>query len=576
MSAYAYKKLTANDFHTLPFQAHKQYEFISSSAVANSVSFINAKWTQSASTTWSSGSNPHKYRQIDHLFYKNFKRDLGTKFDPYHYSYSRRTLHESCNIIAIPVGKIGEQLRPKSLYISTSKGEFQEESYGNLIVRGTDTSEYITDMGSHILNIGPVKGFERYNLNMFTGYIYFNGYESSVFYREGAERVNKLLSYNTADFGDEFDDSYHFNLIKYKNVNFSERELFGGNKFPSIDFTNAPWDTHDHSNPDLSEIKIAHDGKFNFEKGDDFTITLWACVSQSAGGTSYLISKSITKTVIPSSTSGQSEIYSTQYTGSLQPKDRYEAPAYPFEVFVKSKNSTPHLFFRRCDRNGTTTAVSASFTTGSVMQHIACRVSDADMRIFINGLQHGSTKGEIGEAGNANEANLYIGNKGAGINNTSTLSGSLSQINIYSTALSDGQIETHYSSSNGSPYVGNIFTKSGFAVITHPHYVIAAENMSTGFNKLEFQGSLTIHEHEYMCTVDEHEFLDTLNPSARKVKSKLEENKANFATGSLFKPYVTTVGLYNEDRELLAIGKLGQPIRMSNETDTTFVVRWDS
>ena len=39
--------------------------------------------------------------------------------------------------------------------------------------------------------------------------------------------------------------------------------------------------------------------------------------------------------------------------------------------------------------------------------------------------------------------------------------------------------------------------------------------------------------------------------------------------------YVTTVGLYNEDNELLVVGKLGQPIRMSDETDTTFIVCFD-
>ena len=51
---------------------------------------------------------------------------------------------------------------------------------------------------------------------------------------------------------------------------------------------------------------------------------------------------------------------------------------------------------------------------------------------------------------------------------------------------------------------------------------------------------------------------------------------ANFATGSNFKPYVTTVGLYNEGGELLVVGKLGQPIKMSDETDTTFVIRYDT
>ena len=32
----------------------------------------------------------------------------------------------------------------------------------------------------------------------------------------------------------------------------------------------------------------------------------------------------------------------------------------------------------------------------------------------------------------------------------------------------------------------------------------------------------------------------------------------------------------DENRELLVVGKLGQPICMSDETDTTFVLRWDT
>ena len=83
-------------------------------------------------------------------------------------------------------------------------------------------------------------------------------------------------------------------------------------------------------------------------------------------------------------------------------------------------------------------------------------------------------------------------------------------------------------------------------------------------------------EHEYQCTVDEYEFNSTTNISARKNLTKDSHQLADFATGSLFRPYVTTIGLYNKDNELLVVGKLGQPIRMSNETDTTFIMRWDT
>jgi len=50
----------------------------------------------------------------------------------------------------------------------------------------------------------------------------------------------------------------------------------------------------------------------------------------------------------------------------------------------------------------------------------------------------------------------------------------------------------------------------------------------------------------------------------------------DFATGSYFQPYVTTIGLYNDANELVAVGKLAQPVPKSRYTDMTFVVKFDS
>jgi hypothetical protein len=49
----------------------------------------------------------------------------------------------------------------------------------------------------------------------------------------------------------------------------------------------------------------------------------------------------------------------------------------------------------------------------------------------------------------------------------------------------------------------------------------------------------------------------------------------NFATGSYFDPYVTTIGLYNNSYELIAVAKLAQPLPLSSVTDTTILVNLD-
>ena len=622
--ASVYKKFTAQDFATIPFNAHKQYNFDSGSASTNKVTFINAQYISESVSTYTTSSapnfssahtkNPVKYSQIDHLYYRNAKRKISNRFGEYHYAKQRRVLYEDLNIFSIPSGLFGHEIKPKSLYISTSKGEFQEDTNGNLIVRNTNIEDYVTNIESNILNIGPVNGFKRFDLNTIKGYLpitegllTYNGYENSIYYKDGDPRVNNLSTYSTPDFGDEFDDSYHFNLVKYKNVNFSKRTLFNGD-FPAIDFRSS--DTLHRVNlfekggvfkkiydrdGGLSEIKIEHDNKFNFNPGEDFTITFQSgCTSnlQEFGGfppsllkpghtdPSYIISKSTTKTIISPPNELQAGLLSTSATGALQPIDVDAGNKFPFEVFVQNtEQGTPHVFFRRSDGD-TITTVSASFTTSSntfatvdKIEHVVCRYKDSVLQIYINGLASGNTHTDKSKNPTENQANIYIGNKG-GFRNP--YFGTLSQINIYDQALTDAQILNHYSSSNGSPYVGNVFHKNGFVTITHPGYIVNSASISDGLNKIEFQGSHLIYEHEYQCTVDEHEFLNTLNLSARKTRSNEEENVADFATSSLFRPYITTIGLYNEDRELLVVGKLGQPVKTSDETDTTFVVRWDT
>lgn len=87
-----------------------------------------------------------------------------------------------------------------------------------------------------------------------------------------------------------------------------------------------------------------------------------------------------------------------------------------------------------------------------------------------------------------------------------------------------------------------------------------------------FSSSLTIWETQYKCTARENEFNLSLNPSAI---SGSNGEIYPFMTGSYFEPYVTTVGLYNENQQLLAVGKLSQPLPLSSTTDTTILINID-
>lgn len=100
-----------------------------------------------------------------------------------------------------------------------------------------------------------------------------------------------------------------------------------------------------------------------------------------------------------------------------------------------------------------------------------------------------------------------------------------------------------------------------------------------------FESTTTIYEFQYKCTARENEFNFSQNPSIISGSTWTSGSNGcvpnghgviyNFATGSYFAPYVTTVGLYNSNKELLAIAKLSQPLPTSAVTDTTILVNLD-
>jgi hypothetical protein len=97
----------------------------------------------------------------------------------------------------------------------------------------------------------------------------------------------------------------------------------------------------------------------------------------------------------------------------------------------------------------------------------------------------------------------------------------------------------------------------------------------TGSFTLAFQNEHIIYENEVSCTVRESEYNLSYNPTLVS-GSYASGSLRDFATGSVFVPYVTTIGLYNDENQLLAVAKLGKPIGVSQNTDMTFIVKYDT
>ena len=116
--------------------------------------------------------------------------------------------------------------------------------------------------------------------------------------------------------------------------------------------------------------------------------------------------------------------------------------------------------------------------------------------------------------------------------------------------------------------------------------------------KLYLTAETTIFQNEVKCRVSENDFNYSQNPTVFARKQYItgsaalpffapQGGTASFAeivdgtlidavTGSSFRPYATTIGLYNENNQLLVIGKLATPYPIPPNTDMTFIVKWDS
>jgi hypothetical protein len=185
--------------------------------------------------------------------------------------------------------------------------------------------------------------------------------------------------------------------------------------------------------------------------------------------------------------------------------------------------------------------------------------------------------------------------------------------NLYDVAYSASyasRTPTHSPAYSGS-VIGNIFYNDGIAVITDTgsYFNTAAKSGSDGFT-FRFNSTQTIYEREYVCSVGENEFQHTTNKTLRVDGSgsilmstgsnpmydefpyhlvgyvtssydivggyQTDGKLIGQATHSEFATYVTGIGLYNDENELLAIGKIAKPVKNDKELALSFVVRFDT
>jgi len=123
--------------------------------------------------------------------------------------------------------------------------------------------------------------------------------------------------------------------------------------------------------------------------------------------------------------------------------------------------------------------------------------------------------------------------------------------------------------------VGNVFYDHGNMIITATGSQYQYFGTGSSTYTVKFRATQKIYELEAYCTAKAGEFNTPMNPSARVSRSLQTSDPLGFVSSSDFSSYVTTIGLYDDNLNLLMVGKTAQPIRNDPDLAITFVVRLD-
>ena len=145
---------------------------------------------------------------------------------------------------------------------------------------------------------------------------------------------------------------------------------------------------------------------------------------------------------------------------------------------------------------------------------------------------------------------------------------------------------------SGSNVKGNIFYDRGLVVLTKD---INSGSTLSNFD-LSFRSTKTIFENEIFLSVYESEFNTSTNPTATDSTGKIlgygiqssiepgvfggfdeyDYSSSIDPTGSYLAPYITTIGLYDDNNNMVAVAKLPQPIKSLPDYPVNFIVRFDT
>ena len=585
-----FQPIRANDYQRRPIKAYKRY-------TVNSTSFSNAagyfrhnaiynKITPHIFSTSGEGvgtrvypvnsedkTNQHvMWNVIDHKYYRNNNPAYASDF--LDIELQKRFLSHSASIFTAPYEQVGEKIKHGTFKVTSSIGSttinLADDGNGNLYDLAIDSTTFASSS----------RNFFYMPFNNL--YQKFNDYDS-------ISTLSGSMSYQLS------------HVDKLANINHAVKIV------PGIE-TTGDYNVASGLGVEIPEtagthIRIPHHDKFNrISRCNDWTISFWHKRSNVAGVGETILSKfAVTEETYLDEVDGKRKTRTKEIVPNDNINTMLLAPAdfaglrMPFHITSQNVSSIAVYYtFTACNGTDVLQVTSGAFVMPRGWDHICVRNIGAKTEMFVNGVK--GTSPSYGElpTNTINNADIIIGNT----TSTRTDGGNnqqIAELRMYDYGVSDDHLASlsnahHISASCYQTNIaGNVFYKNGQAVVSSPlpKYNSGSGVFGNTWN-LEYRGTHTLYENECLVRVPKDQFNVTMNPTSTyrptTTGNVCDTNQVNMPPGELrkglfvsgtLKPYITSIGLYNNNAEMIATAKLAQPIQKNPDVDMNFIVRWD-
>jgi len=480
------------------------------------------------------------HKSTNHLFYEDFYSNTKAAFGNGNINTQLRDLEDQAYVINLAQSKFGEAIQQSSLEI---------DAYYNISGSQDESIKIVDDLSGNLYVSGGLVSSINPSLKV-SGSMSIN----SV----GEWPTRELYKYNgkgAVTLTESFNRGNWVMETHYENMKFSD---IAGDSLPIpqpidllgvVPIFSASLSSSIHIQPSAVEN---YRQSYNFENSD-FTITFQIMptdVTAHKSG-SVILTKA-----------GPASDVGVNINGDVFTYNSDERT--PYAITMDSGSTI--LRFKR-DNLFEEAQVSGSLTLNQ-LHHVTCQLSSSKLMMYIDNVLQTTSSDVPISTGCSNKSDIYIGNSYEG---TRGFDGVIDNVKMYASTMSDVDRELSYNTlGRASVVVGNVFYNQGMMVLGS----IISRYMD--ITNITARGTHTIWEKEIACTVGAGDFNRSNNPTLQEYSPASNQYVFKpFTTGSDFKPYVTAIGLYDEYGDMVAVAKLGFPVKLPTNVDTTFIVRYD-